>query len=445
MGGELLVMRKLLSNYETMEIYTMNNNQTTNHRPTVLIIGGGVAGLALALFLKKAAIAPTLYEAGTEADSHAGAFLNVASNGMSVLATLGLADAVAAEGIACPAIIMWNGEGKKLGEVANGLPPGTGQPSVTIKRSRLHALLRQEAERQGIAMHFGKKLTGVTVEKGSGAHSQRVQATFADGSSAQGDLLIGCDGVHSATRRLIDPSAPAPQYTGLISCGGYARLSPSADSLLNGVARSTQHLIFGKRAFFGYLVKPDGEIYWFENLGYEGTPRRSELEAIADEEWKARLLALHSDDQPLINAIIRASFIHEGHQLGMYPIYDIPMQPVWHKGPIALIGDAAHATSPSAGQGASLALEDAIVLAKCLRDLPGYSPAQVEGAFNAFEQLRRARAEKVVKSSRRLGENKVAPNAFAAWMRDLMMPFFLRHFTNDESLRWLVGYQVAWE
>jgi 2-polyprenyl-6-methoxyphenol hydroxylase-like FAD-dependent oxidoreductase len=397
----------------------------------VLIIGGGVAGPALALFLQRAGMEVALYEAGSQADNHAGAFLNVASNGMDVLQTLGLAAAVLAEGISCPRLVMWNGDGKQLGEVANGLRPGEGLPSVTIRRSGLHTILHDEVVRRGIPVAFDKKLKDVEIREFGG--QQGVCATFTDGSMAEGDLLIGCDGIHSRTRQIIDPDAPAPHYTGLISCGGYARLPQGVPA---GVAHSTQHLVFGKRAFFGYLVKPDGEIYWFENLAYPGTPRRSELEAIPNEEWKARLLAMHAADLPLIQQIINAT----DHKLGMYPIYDIPTQPVWYKGPIALIGDAAHATSPSAGQGASLALEDAIVLAKCLRDLP-----EVGDAFRTFEQLRRARVEKVVKGSRQLGENKVAPNGFVRWWRDLTLPFVLRHFAKDETLAWLVGHQVVWE
>jgi 2-polyprenyl-6-methoxyphenol hydroxylase-like FAD-dependent oxidoreductase len=326
---------------------------------------------------------------------------------------------------------MWNGQGKQLGEVANGLKPGEGLPSVTVKRSVLHTILHEEVVQQGIAVAFDKKLKDIKTSKRGEQYP--VCATFEDGTMAQGDLLIGCDGIHSRTRQIIDPDAPMPQYTGLISCGGYARLP---EGMLSNVPVSTQHLVFGKRAFFGFLVKPDGEIYWFENLAHPGTPRRSELDAIPNEEWKARLLAMHKEDQPLIQAIIQAT----NHRLGMYPIYDIPTQPIWHKGPVALIGDAAHATSPSAGQGASLALEDAIVLAKCLRDLP-----EADTAFRTFEQLRRERAEKVVKASRKLGENKVAPNGVVRWLRDLTLPFILRHFASDDAQAWLSNYKVAWD
>jgi 2-polyprenyl-6-methoxyphenol hydroxylase-like FAD-dependent oxidoreductase len=390
-----------------------------------------VAGPALALFLQRAGIESTIYEAGTIADNQAGAFLNVASNGMAILQTLGLADAVAAQGIAAPRMMMWNGQGKKLGELANGLPPGKGLPSTTIKRSALHTILHQEMGRKGIELYFGKRLAQIDFGEGNGERG--VTAIFEDGSTAEGDLLIGCDGIHSRTRRIIDANAPAPQYTGLISCGGYARLPKGA---LPHLPLATQHLVFGKEAFFGFLISPEGDVYWFENLAYPGTPRRSELEAIPGEEWKARIMALHKEDQPYIQEIIAAT----GHKLGMYPIYDIPTQPVWHKGPVALIGDAAHATSPSAGQGASLALEDAIVLAKCLRDLP-----DAGAAFQSFEQLRRERAERVVKFSRRRGQNKVTANPVAHWLRDLTLPLILRTFAKEETLEWVSGYKVAWD
>ncbi len=105
-----------------------------------------------------------------------------------------------------------------------------------------------------------------------------------------------------------------------------------------------------------------------------------------------------------------------------------------------LIGDAAHATSPSAGQGASLALEDAIVLAQCLRDIP-----QLADAFVTYEGLRRKRAEKIVKFSRERGSNKALTNPVARWFRDLMMPFFLKRFANAISFAWLYTYKVDWQ
>ena len=88
-------------------------------------------------------------------------------------------------------------------------------------------------------------------------------------------------------------------------------------------------------------------------------------------------------------------------ELAAFPVYDMPVVPTWHRDSMVIIGDAAHATSPSSGQGASLAIEDAIVLAKCLRDCDG-----IRQAFATYERLRRTRVERVVAYSARVGQSK---------------------------------------
>jgi 2-polyprenyl-6-methoxyphenol hydroxylase-like FAD-dependent oxidoreductase len=394
-------------------------------KKTALIIGGGIGGPVVALFLKRAGINAQIFEAQAAPNDDQGYFLNVASNGLDVLHTLGLETQVAAEGFHIPRMIMWSGSGKRLGEVRNGAAPGQGAESVVIKRCVLHRIVREAALREGVSITWGKTLADIEVISGGG-----VIAHFADGTSAQGDFLVGSDGVHSRTRQIIAPNAPKPSYTGLISTGGYAHSTSLAPT------PSTQHFIFGKWAFFGYFVKPSGEIYWFNNMAYPGTPRRSELEAIPSAEWQQRLLDIHRGDPAFIQEIIRAS---QG-AIGAYPIYDVPSTPVWHSGPIVLLGDAAHATSPSAGQGSSLAMEDAIVLAKCVRDLP-----VLEEAFAAYERLRRERVERVVKFARARGNNKAVSNPVGRWFRDLLMPVFLKAFANSSSFGWFYSYSVDWE
>lgn len=127
-----------------------------------------------------------------------------------------------------------------------------------------------------------------------------------------------------------------------------------------------------------------------------------------------------------------------GDELAAYPIYDMPTVPTWYRGRIVLLGDAAHATSPSSGQGASLAIEDAVVLAKCLRDLP-----DTRQAFTAYEPLRRGRVEKVVKYSARISRTK-ALGPVGRWFRDLFMPFALKHFASPAAHAWLYRYHVDW-
>jgi len=144
--------------------------------------------------------------------------------------------------------------GKQLGvsRISTSRPDGT--PSHTLKRADLYQALHDQATSRGIGIQHGKRLVNAETT-GAG-----VRAVFADGSDDTGDLLIGCDSVHSAVRRIIDPAAPAPTYAGLVGTGGYAR-GVDVDT-----ERGSYTMIFGKRAFFGYPVAPDGEVWWFANV-----------------------------------------------------------------------------------------------------------------------------------------------------------------------------------
>ena len=389
-----------------------------------LIIGCGVAGPVVALFLQRAGIEAEIYEARDASTDYGGSFLNMACNGLGVLKTLGLDEQVSRQGSPIPRMVIWSGKGKRLGEVRNGARAEVGAPSINILRSRLHQVLREEAEHRRIKMAFGKKLAGLSTGE------QGVVATFADGTTAEGSVLVGCDGVYSRTRQLINPDAPSPHYTGLISTGGFAQHSsfpPTPD---------TMHFVFGKRAFFGYHISSCGELYWFVNFPQKEAPARGDLDMIVSEVWQKRMLDLFQGDLPLISEMIRAT---QSAIIG-YPIYDIATQPLWRKGPVVLVGDAIHAVPPSAGQGASLAVEDALVLAKCLRD-----SSDLEQAFATYERLRRARVERMVQHGRNAGQGKVMTHPIQVWFRDSLTPLFLKLFANSASLDWIYSYQVNWD
>ena len=390
------------------------------NKKRALIIGCGIAGPAAAMFLKQAGCDPVIYEAMPGHDDYKGLFLNVGRNGLRVLQKLGVEKTVRAEGIEMRVMNFQSGRGKFLGQVGSmeGEPQG-----YTVKRGFLHKVLREAAERENIPVHFGKRLAGVQM------NGATVTAVFEDGSTAEGDVLIGCDGIHSRTRELVVPNAAKPEYTGLISFGGFAR--GAAVKREPGV----QHMIFGKKAFFGYLVKEDGEIFWFGNLSWPGTPTRKSLQVISETEWRRRFHELYRFDPDPVPDIIQKT---EGG-IGVYPIYDMLTQPAWHRGRAVLIGDAIHAVSPNAGQGASLALEDAMVLAKCMRDID-----DAEKAFARFEALRRERVERIVKYSRSIGQRKHATNPVQVFFRDLMLPIFLKS-ANKHSNEWMYDYRIDWE
>jgi FAD-dependent urate hydroxylase len=380
----------------------------------VLIIGGGVAGPATAMALRKAGIDATVYEAHPTGADGNGVFLTLADNGIDALRVLG---AEIPAGFATPGITLRSWTGKRLGETR------TGRTSRTVKRADLYRALHDEALARGVPIQHGKRLVDAR-DTGDG-----VRAVFADGTEATGDLLIGCDGVHSTVRGLIDPKAPAPTYSGLITNGGYA-CGVRVDS-----EPGSYEMIFGKRAFFGYAAAPDGEVWWFANLPHPGEPARGELRAVSGEEWRGRLLQLFADDAGPAVPLIEAT----PEMLAMTPIHAIPHLPVWHGDRMIVIGDAAHAPSPTSGQGASLSIEDGLVLARCLRDLP-----DVPAAFARFEATRRPRAERIIKWAARINNSKAA-GPVGRVFRDAMLPTILKLTADSKALRETFDYHVDWD
>ncbi|WP_267643913.1 FAD-dependent oxidoreductase [Haloarchaeobius amylolyticus] len=379
-----------------------------------LIIGCGVAGPVLALYLQRIGITPVIYEGRPEPQDDAGFFLNLAENGTDVLETLGIREEVLSEGHESNRLVFQNHKQNELGE--------NHSETVLIKRGLLTKGLREAATDQGITVKFGKRLTDVQIP-----HNDMVIAYFDDGTEVHGDLLIGCDGIHSQTRRSILPNAPDPEYTGIIDSGAFTRNDSIPPS--DGVMKMT----FGVDGFFGYQKVPTGEIYWFENHEREKAPDRAELDAISQSEWREKLLRLHEDDHDEVTEIIRST----DSEIGKWPVYDLPSLPTWHKKTVCLIGDAAHATSPHVGQGASLAMEDAVVLAKCLRDVE-----EVPQAFETFESLRRDRVEEIVEISRETGNQKAPSNLVTRKIRDLVLPFFLKR--GVEKFEKIYSYRVDW-
>jgi FAD-dependent urate hydroxylase len=380
-----------------------------------LISGCGVAGPVLAMYLQRIGVTPVIYEGRAEPQDDAGFFLNLAANGTDVLETLGIKDRVLEHGHRTEKLIFQNHKQKQLGD--------NPQQTVLIKRGLLTKVLREEAADRGITIEFGKRLTDVEIP-----HEDMAIAYFDDGTEAHGDFLVGCDGIHSQTRNALFPDAPEPAYTGILDSGAFARHEAIPPS--DGVMQMT----FGVNGFFGYQKVSTGEIYWFENHERSTAPDRIELNAIPIHEWKEKLLRLHQDDHEEILDIIRAT---DG-EIGKWPVYDLPSLPTWSRETACLIGDAAHATSPHVGQGASLAMEDAIVLAKCLRDIEN-----VSDAFDSFESLRRERVEEIVELSRETGNQKAPSNIVTRKIRDIVLPFFLKR--GVESFEEIYSYRVDWD
>jgi FAD-dependent urate hydroxylase len=388
-----------------------------------LIVGGGIAGPVAAMALGRAGMESVVYEAYAGGADDAGAFLTFASNGLDALRAIDAQHTVLDKGFPTPRMEIQSGTGKHLGSVPNGGTLPDGSVSQTLKRSDLYRALRDEAVRRGARTEYGKRLADAEVRPDGG-----VAARFEDGTEADGDLLIGADGIHSRVRRIIDPAAPEARYIPVLNIGGFA------GGMTVPAEPGTFRMVFGKRAFFGYAVHPSGEIWWFANPPRPDEPSRAELAAIGTGQWRKMLIDLfEEDDTPAVEIINRTP-----GELSGWSTYDLPSVPTWHKGPMIVVGDAAHATAPSSGQGASMAIEDAVVLATCLRDLPGTGQA-----FALYERLRRRRVERIVAHGARTSNSKAA-GTVGRVLRNLMMPMILKRVANGGSLAWMHDYHIDW-
>jgi 2-polyprenyl-6-methoxyphenol hydroxylase-like FAD-dependent oxidoreductase len=352
----------------------------------VLIIGGGIAGTAVGVALARAGISARIVEGRPERQAAGGAFLALAPNGINALATLGLGDLVhRAAGIPVPEIRFYNSHGHQAGHLdARDAEQVYGASTYLVKRGVLEQELLAATRSADVAVTTGTRL--VELQQGD----NDVTAILDDGSAITADLLLGCDGVHSVVRKLALPSGPRARYTGVLDCGAWTAIDTLPDT-------HGQRMVWGQQAFFGYAAH-QGTTYWFSKIAEDVEPSPGELDTLDGSSVLAQLRELHAADPAPVPQILAAA----ESVIGAWPIYDLPDLPTWHHHRICLLGNAADAASPSAGQGASLALEDAAVLAKCLRDLD--TP---QSAFTRFEQLRKPRADAIVAMGRRIGDRKI--------------------------------------
>lgn len=390
-----------------------------------LVIGGGIAGPVMALALRRAGIEPLVFEAYESSAEGIGGTFMIAPNGLGALAAVGLEAEVGRLGQPVGPMVIEDGRGGTLAEFAGlpDLPRGR-----LMRRAELYEVLQRRLGEAGIDVRYGKRLVGV--EEGADG----ITARFADGTTATGDLLIGADGTRSTVRTLIDPAAPGARYTGLLGIGGYSpyRLPGRAGR------GETVHFANGARAFFGYWGLPEGAgTAWFSNVPQPEQLTYEQVRAVSNDEWLRRLRDLHSGDVPARDVLAVA----DADTMEVFPRLEImPSVPHWHRGRMVLVGDSVHAPSNSSGQGVSLAVESAVELARCLRDLPDHT-----AAFAAYEAMRRPRVEKIAADAARTNSQKSSGPVSRVMFR-LLAPIAMRTFMSPEKmLRPVHGYRIDWE
>jgi 2-polyprenyl-6-methoxyphenol hydroxylase-like FAD-dependent oxidoreductase len=372
-----------------------------------LIIGGGIAGPVTAMFLKRGGFDVELYEAWPYSTGIGGG-LQIAPNGMRVLAELGLADDLIKRGSIAESFDLYSQTGKKLGSLNRDMEKRFGQPAVNMCRATLNEALVDAAWSANVAVFFEKRLVKIE-DRGD----QPIIAYFADGTTAEGDFVIGADGVHSAVRRHVIPDGPTPFDTGLIGFGGFVPRRLIEDLPIGRRVETT----FGQSGFFGYgFCSPDpkdGAMWWSTQPSHGMTA--AAYRVMGQDVIRQHLRDFHAGWHAPIPAIIEAA-----ENIVVTDTLDVATLPTWSRKRTLLIGDAAHATSPHAGQGASLALEDAMRLDRLMQDGQEFGMT-----FQNFEHERRPRAEKIVAIARRNGNNKREFSPTGAWIRDHMIKLLL--------------------
>ncbi|WP_248961263.1 FAD-dependent oxidoreductase [Sphaerisporangium perillae] len=391
-----------------------------NKVKTALVIGGGVAGPVAGMALRRAGIEATVYEAYPTTADGVGGSLGIAPNGLAALRAIDAEDAVLAVARPMPGMVMTVGR-RRLGEVPAlpGLPP-----LQLVWRADLHRALHDRAVAQGVRIEHGKRLVGVE-ETASG-----ITARFTDGGTATADILIGADGIRSTVRTLIDPDAPSPRHTGLLGFEAIADFDVPEDP-------ATMIYAFGRRGYYLYRPHPGGGTEWGANLPQDRPLTLAEARRIPAAEWLRTLREAYADDDPGAD-LVRHTSPDRLHVLGSLHI--MPSLPHWHRGRMALVGDAAHAPSNSSGQGASLAIESAVQIARCLRDLP-----DAESAFATYERLRRPRVEKVAARAARINHAK-APGPLTRAVMPLLMPIMMKTvMAPEKSVGPEQRYVIDWD
>ena len=369
----------------------------------VAVIGGGIGGLTAALSLHAAGIEVDLFEAVGELKP-LGVGINLLPHAVRELTELGLAEELAAIGVAPRALIYANKFGQEIWREARGLSAGYKWPQISLHRGRLQMLLYQAAlARLGPQkVHLGRRARHFE----TGSDHARVDF---ERDSLAADVVIAADGIHSAARAQLYPLEGPPKWNQRILWRGVSKAAPFLDG--------HSMVMAGHQAqkFVCYPIGATGsqaEINWIAELSFpEGHLwRREDWNRAADlddflpafESWRFPWL-----DVP---AIIRAA-----DRVFEYPMVDRDPVDRWTFGRLTLLGDAAHPMFPIGSNGASQAILDARTLAFELA-----TQADIDSALANYEASRRPATTRIVLANRGNGPEQVmqiaetrAPNGFA--------------------------------
>lgn len=352
----------------------------------ILIVGAGMAGLTLAISLRRQGLNPEIVERQPAWPAH-GAGIYLVGNAMRALGSLNLADEVLRGGALIRTQTLLNDRGRRLAVIDTESVWTKCGPCVGIRRAHLQSILVRAL---GTAeVRFATSVTALAQREDSAA------VQFTDGTERLYDLVIGADGVRSSTRSLVFGNAQ-PRYCGQVGWRFLVQCPPSI----------TGWTVFaGARGVFLFIPVGGGQAYCYADTAV-ARPLEDPLEGRL-ERLRSRFGSYAS---PVTDALAE---LRPPDQIHFGAIEDVLQEP-WSAGKVLLIGDAAHATSPNMASGAAMAFEDALVLSRLLA-----SGRDVAAVLNDYTTQRIARIRWVHEQTRRRDRMRSLP----PMVRDLMTRF----------------------
>jgi 2-polyprenyl-6-methoxyphenol hydroxylase-like FAD-dependent oxidoreductase len=366
------------------------------------ILGGGIGGLTLAIALQKKNIDVTIYESAPEWRL-VGAGLGLAGNAVKAFREIGIEHEVLQEGKVMKNVVIRNQRGRALmktdsEEVSHRFGVVN---NFAIHRADLHDVLINQLKPGTVEMNK----TCVHIEQ----NENGVAISFSDGSKVQADFVIAADGIHSMVRKKLLPDAKT-RYAGYTCWRGVT------DNLPAGFNADETSETWGQGTRLGIVPLTNNRVYWFACVNAPAND--SMMRSLTPPD----LLAFFGNFHPPVPALIKQTT-----KIIWNDIIDIEPINRFAFGRIVLLGDAAHATTPNMGQGACMAIEDAVVLSNMMA-----THENIEVAFKAFESKRIRRTTKIVNDSWRIGKMAQWENPLATLLRNVAISMVPKRVTDSQ-------------
>jgi 2-polyprenyl-6-methoxyphenol hydroxylase-like FAD-dependent oxidoreductase len=358
-----------------------------------LVIGGGIAGMCAALELRKRDVHVDL----VELDSHwrvYGAGITISGPTLRAFKAVGVVEEILRQGWCADGLDLHLADGTPIGHLTSPRIAGPEIPGGGgIMRPVLARILSEATTSSGTRVKLGVTFSAIHTE------GDQVDVSFTDGTSDEYDLVIGADGCNSKVREALFPDAPKPRFTGQACWRAVVPRPPEIERAAMYIGRSV-------KAGINPVSREEMYLFFLD--------KREQPDHIEPEAWPALLREELAEFSGPV-AHIRDAITPQS-RIVYRPLFALLLPRPWHRGRVVLIGDAAHSTTPHLASGAGMAVEDALVLAEELENIPA-----VEEALERFAQRRFERCRIVVENSVRLGDierNGGSPSEHERVMRD---------------------------